>query len=180
MNADSILTFWFVECRPWQWFRRSDHFDALVRQRFGDLVIRALAGELEHWSTEPGSSLALVLLLDQFSRQLWRDQPRAFSGDPQALRLSRQGLQRGWIAAEPEQPRRQFWLMPHLHSEDATVVRQAIPLLERHVDAATVAVARRNLAQLEQFGRYPRRNQALGRISNPAESAYLRAERPSR
>ena len=70
--------------------------------------------------------------------------------------------------------------MPHLHSEDATVVRQAIPLLERHVDAATVAVARRNLAQLEQFGRYPRRNQALGRISNPAENAYLRAERPSR
>ena len=127
MNADSILTFWFVECRPWQWFRRSDHFDALVRQRFGDLVIRALAGELEHWSTEPGSSLALVLLLDQFSRQLWRDQPRAFSGDPQALRLSRLGLQRGWIAAEPEQPRRQFWLMPHLHSEDATVVRHPFP-----------------------------------------------------
>lgn len=70
MNADSILTFWFVECRPWQWFRRSDHFDALVRQRFGDLVIRALAGELEPWSTEPGISGAISHELSPVTRRL--------------------------------------------------------------------------------------------------------------
>jgi len=170
----AILAFWFQQCRPWQWFRRSDSFDACVRERFGDLVEQAVAGELQAWEAEPSSALALVLLLDQFSRQIWRDQARAFAGDQRALLLSRRSLERGWIAAEPLQARRQFWLMPMLHSEDPAVVSQAIPLLERYADRSTADVARRNLKQLQRFGRYPRRNSALKRASTVAEQDHLR------
>ena len=94
---EAILDFWFEQCRPWQWFRRSEAFDLEVRQRFGPLVEKALAGGLKNWEAEPSSCLALVLLLDQFTRQIWRGQAQAFAGDPQALKLSLAALERGWI-----------------------------------------------------------------------------------
>ena len=169
MNADDVLEFWFQQCGPLQWFRRRDSFDELVRQRFRESVERALAEDLNHWSCAPSSGLALVLLLDQFPRQIWRGEAKAFAGDPQALQLSLEALERGWIAAESQRPRRQFWLMPLLHSEDISVVAQAIPLLEHFADAATADVARRHLLQLQRFGRYPHRNAALGRVSSPEE-----------
>ena len=169
MRADDVLEFWFQQCRPWQWFRRRDSFDALVRARFAEAVELALAGELDHWSCGPSSGLALVLLLDQFTRQIWRGPSQAFVGDPQAVKLSLAALERGWIAAESQRPRRQFWLMPLMHSEDISVVAKAIPLLEHFADAATADVARHHLHQLQRFGRYPHRNAALGRVSSPEE-----------
>lgn len=173
MTADDVLEFWFQQCRPWQWFRRRDSFDALVRDRFFALVERAVAGELQAWADNPSSGLALVLLLDQFSRQIWRGEARAFAGDAQAQLLSHGALRRGWVQAEPERAKRQFWLMPLLHSEEKAVVAQAIPLLEQWVDAATADVARRNLIQLQRFGRYPHRNAACGRSSSSEEVLVL-------
>ena len=79
MSADDVLEFWFQQCRPWQWFRRRDSFDALVRERFAEAVERALAGELDHWRCGSSSGLALVLVLDQFTRQIWRGQAQAFA-----------------------------------------------------------------------------------------------------
>ena len=117
MTADDVLYFWFQHCLPWQWFRRRDSFDGLVRNRFAALVERALVGELDAWADSPAHGLALVLLLDQFSRQIWRDEAKAFAGDQQAQALSEEALQRGWIQSEPERAKRQFWLMPLLHSE---------------------------------------------------------------
>ncbi|AHF63507.1 hypothetical protein Syncc8109_1136 [Synechococcus sp. WH 8109] len=173
MSADDVLEFWFQQCRPWQWFRRCDSFDALVRARFVQAVELALAGELDHWSCGPSSGLALVLLLDQFTRQIWRGQAHAFAGDPQALKLSLAALERGWIAAESQRPQRHFWLMPLLHSEDISVVAKAIPLLEHFADVATADVARRHLLQLQCFGRYPHRNAALGRVSSTEEVVFM-------
>ena len=173
MNSEDVLHFWFQQCRPWQWFRRSESFDRVVRDRFGGLVECAVADQLQEWSDQPCSGLALVLLLDQFSRQIWRGQAKAFAGDRLALSVAQAALQRGWVVAESERPRRQFWLMPLLHSEAADVVAQAIPLLEQFADGATADVARRNLIQLQRFGRYPHRNAALGRISSRAEVLYL-------
>jgi len=173
LSADDVLVFWFQQCRPWQWFRRRDSFDALVRDRFGETVERALAGELDHWNCGPSSGLALVLLLDQFTRQIWRGEARAFSGDQQALAVALMGLQQGWVAVEPQRPRRQFWLMPLLHSEEEGVVAKAIPLLEQWVDAATADVACCNLIQLKRFNRYPQRNAALGRSSSREEVLFL-------
>ena len=119
----------------------------------------ALAGQLTRWEQQSDPALAMVLLLDQFTRQVYRGKPKAYSGDAHALGLSQQALANGWIAAEPQQARRQFWLMPMLHSEHAAVVEQAIPLLERFADSATAAVARANLAELQRHGLYRRRCQ---------------------
>ena len=163
---EAILDFWFEQCRPWQWFRRSEAFDLEVRQRFGPLVEKALAGGLKNWEAEPSPCLALVLLLDQFSRQLWRGDARAFAGDEQALRLSQRALALGWIGLEPQRARRQFWLMPMLHSENPAVVQRAIPLLQIHVDQATADLAQQNLEQLQRFGRYPWRDRARGSEQN--------------
>ena len=173
MTADDVLHFWFQLCRPWQWFRRRDSFDGLVRNRFAALVERALVGELDAWADSPAHGLAFVLLLDQFSRQIWRDEAKAFAGDQQAQALSEEALQRGRVQSEPERAKRQFWLMPLLHSEENKVVAQAIPLLEHWVDSFTADVARRNLIQLQRFGRYPHRNAALGRVSSSDEVLFL-------
>ena len=158
-QAGAVLQFWFEDCRPWQWFRQRDDFDALVSKRFGSLVEFALAGQLERWGERSNTGLALVLLLDQFTRQVYRGRPQAFSGDAQALGLSKRALANGWIAAEPQRARRQFWLMPMLHSENALVVKQAIPLLERFADTGTADLARANLAELQRHGHYRRRRQ---------------------
>ena len=153
----AVLQFWFEDCRPWQWFRQRDGFDALITERFGASVELALAGALKHWEQQNDHGLALVLLLDQFTRQVFRGQPRAYSGDPYALELSQRALSSGWISSEPQRARRQFWLMPMLHSENAEVVAQVIPLLEHYADAATADIARSNLVELQCHGHYRRR-----------------------
>ena len=158
-QAKAVLQFWFEDCRPWQWFRQRDAFDALVSERFGSLVEFALSGQLERWKERSNTCLALVLLLDQFTRQVYRGRPQAFSGDAQALGLSKRALANGWIAAEPQRARRQFWLMPMLHSENALVVKQAIPLLEHFADTGTADLARANLAELQRHGHSRRRRQ---------------------
>ena len=84
-QAAEVLAFWFVQSRPRQWFAKDPAFDALLRERFLGLTRRAIAGELDAWGTEAAGGLALVLLLDQFPRQIWRDTAMAFAGDPQAL-----------------------------------------------------------------------------------------------
>lgn len=160
-NAEAVLRFWFEDCRPWQWFRRDPRFDQHIRERFGGLSCSAQAGGLSSWEQKARPALALVLLLDQFSRHVWRGESRAFAGDTRAVMLTRKALRRGWIQSEPERARRQFWLMPLLHSEEIATVERAIPLLERWADPATAGIAQRNLKVLREEGRYPWRVQSL-------------------
>ena len=161
--AEDILRFWFEECKPWQWFRSDLDFDRSVSERFRPLAEAAQEQGLIEWEVSQTSSLALVLLLDQFSRQIWRDQARAFQGDLRAQRLSHLALDQHWLEHEPQKARRQFWLMPLLHAERLETVNKAIPLLERWVDISTADVARRNRDMLIKHGRYPWRDGALGR-----------------
>jgi uncharacterized protein (DUF924 family) len=172
-HASEVLAFWFAEAQPQQWFGKDPAFDGLLRQRFLGLTGRAIAAELDAWSTEPTGALALVLLLDQFPRQIWRDTARAFAGDPQALTLSQGAVELGWLEVETEQARRQFWLMPLMHSEDLAVQEAAQPLFERFCDPRTAEFARRHRDVIARFGRFPHRNTALGRPSSAAELAFL-------
>ncbi|MEA5416467.1 DUF924 family protein [Synechococcus sp. BA-132 BA5] len=172
-QAAEVLEFWFVQSRPRQWFAKDSAFDALLREEFLGLTRRAIAGELDTWYAEPTGGLALVLLLDQFPRQIWRDAAMAFAGDPQALALSLQAVERGWLEAEPGQARRQFWLMPLMHSEDLEVQEAGLPLFERFTDPRTVDFARRHRDVIARFGRFPHRNAALGRVSGAEELAFL-------
>ena len=174
ISPNAVLHFWFEDCRPYQWFRRNAHFDAVVMDRFGKLTSSALKGELTSWEQNATGALALVLILDQFTRQIWRDQPRAFAGDPHSLRLTDQAIANGWLAEEPERVRRQFWLMPMLHSEQLGVIQEAVCVMDRWSDPATAAVARRNQDLIQRFGRYPQRNAALGRPSTQEELEFLK------
>ena len=172
-QARELLTFWFGQTQPRQWFAKDPAFDALVEGRFSDLSRTAIAGGISRWGETPESGLALVLLLDQIPRQIWRDSSLAFAGDPQALALALAALQQGWITAEPEPARRQFWLMPLMHAEELAVQEQALPLFERLTDPRTTDFARRHRDVIARFGRFPHRNRALGRESSPEERAFL-------
>lgn len=172
-QAAQVLDFWFVQSRPRQWFAKDAAFDALVRDRFHELTRQALAGECDAWSMEPPGGLALVLLLDQFPRQIWRDTAMAFAGDPQALMLSLKAVEFGWLEGEAEQARRQFWLMPLMHTEDLAVQEAALPLFERFSDPRTADFVRRHRDVIARFGRFPHRNALLGRVSSAEELAFL-------
>lgn len=111
-EASEVLDFWFMQSKPHQWFTKDPAFEALLQPSFLGLPRRAIAGELGAWGPEAVGSLVLVLLLDQFPRQIWRDTAMAFTGDPQALALSPKAVELGWLEAEPEQARRTFRLMP--------------------------------------------------------------------
>jgi uncharacterized protein (DUF924 family) len=172
-QTSEVLDFWFVRSQPRQWFVKDPAFDALTRERFLGLTRRALSGELDAWGTEAAGGLALVLLLDQFPRQIWRDTAMAFAGDSRALPLSLRAVERGWLEAEPEQARRQFWLMPLMHSEDLAVQEVALPLFERFSDPRTADFARRHRDVIARFGRFPHRDALLGRVSSAEELAFL-------
>ncbi|SBO41858.1 conserved protein of unknown function [Cyanobium sp. NIES-981] len=169
----SVHQFWFEATPPQQWFRKDPDFDAQVRQRFLQLTLQALDGQLSTWAQDPSGGLALVLLLDQMPRQIWRGTAQAFAGDPAALALSQRAVERGWVQQEADQARRQFWLMPLMHSEDPEVQRTAVPLFERWCDPRTAAFARKHRDVIRRFGRFPHRNALLGRASTPEELAFL-------
>ena len=173
IDAEAVLNFWFNDTPPSQWFRKDPDFDALVRERFLGLTRQAIVGDLDRWSETPQGGLALVLLLDQFPRQLWRESAMAFAGDGPALALSQQALTWGWLEAESEVSRRQFWLMPLMHSEELAVQEMALPLFRRFVDPRTADFALRHRDVIAQFGRFPHRNAALGRVSSAEELAFL-------
>ena len=172
-SAPEILRFWFEQTTPKQWFQKDTAFDDLIANRFGALVDLALAGEVLAWHKQPGENLALILLLDQFTRHIYRDTPRAFAGDDQALILSEQALQADWVQQCPDMNRRKFWLMPMMHSEAIDVQRASLALFERHTDADTLRFARRHCEIIERFGRFPHRNAILGRTSTEQEQSFL-------
>ena len=154
-QASQVLAFWFTETLPGQWFAKDPAFEALVGDRFLGLTRQAIAGELDAWSAEATGALALALLLDQLPRQIWRDTVMAFAGDPQALALSLRAVELGWLEAEPQQARRQFWLMPLMHSEDLAVQEAALPLFKQLTDPCTADFAHRHRDVIGRFGRFP-------------------------
>ncbi|MEA5473208.1 DUF924 family protein [Synechococcus sp. CCY9201] len=172
-SSDDVLHVWFEETEPRQWFSKDPAFDRRLRDRFIVLTRQAVAAELTSWGEAPSSGLALALLLDQFPRQIWRDTAMAFAGDAQALALSLAAMERGWIEAEADQARRQFWLMPRMHSEDLAIQDAAIPLFERFTDPRTTAFAARHRDVIARFGRFPHRNAILGRVCTAEELAFL-------
>jgi len=174
VKGQDILTFWFVQTEPQKWFTQNQVFDGLIEQTFKSQTNRGLAGGLEHWGAQPESCLALILLLDQFTRNIYRGSPQAFAGDLQALSLSEQAVANGWLAAQPSLPYRQFFLMPLMHSEQLSVQQQSLPLFAKHTDPTTLRFAQRHAEIIERFGRFPHRNAALGRSSTPEEISFLK------
>lgn len=182
-EAREVLDFWFGEPgtpahgKPREaWFRKDAAFDAGIRRRFLALHARAALGECERWREEPGSLLALIVVLDQFSRNLYRDDPRAFSQDAQALDCARLMIDRGWDV--PRLPvERQFAYLPFEHAEDLAMQDRSMELfaaLEAFPETKGLAGwAGKHRVIVRRFGRFPHRNAALGRESTPEEIAFL-------
>ena len=172
MDAADILRFWFDEIEPAQWWRADPAFDAQVRERFGEVLRAATAGELHGWRATPEGRLAEVIVLDQFSRNIHRGTPGAFAADPMALGLAQEAVAGGHDQALPV-PRRAFLYMPYMHSESRAihVLSEQLfstPGLEKNHESGL-----RHRAIVERFGRYPHRNAVLGRASTAEELAFL-------
>jgi uncharacterized protein (DUF924 family) len=179
-----ILDFWFADrddagqpAYRDQWFKRDDAFDAQIAQRFGAIVERALAGELDGelagWADSAEGALALVILLDQFPRNLFRGTARAFAGDARALRLAKQAIAQGFDRQLPRY-NRMFLYLPFEHSEHLADQDRSVALFAALDDdnVARYAVAHRDI--VARFGRFPHRNAALGRPSTPEETEFLK------
>ena len=172
IRHQDVLNFWFTEIAPESWFKRDADFDAALKARFGGAVNNALAGKLDHWADNADGCLALIILLDQFTRNIFRQSARAFSGDEMALALSLRCVDRGYLdTAEP--PHRHFMLMPMMHSEDLEIQVSSLPLFKKYTEKRTYDYAIRHRDIVARFGRFPHRNEALGRPDTDNEKVFL-------
>ncbi|MGP1666388.1 MAG: DUF924 family protein [Rhodanobacter sp.] len=169
----NVLKFWFKEIEPKMWWTKDPAFDEEIRQRFLPLLQSTAQGEQYAWRTTPKGRLAEIIVLDQFSRNVFRDTPQAFAQDPMALVLSQEAVAAGALK-KLAQGERSFLLMPHMHSESATIHVQAEALYREFAAARNLGFEIRHKAIIDQFGRYPHRNKLLGRKSSAAEVAFLK------
>lgn len=168
----SVLTFWFTESQPRQWFAKDAAFDDEIARRFAGLHARAAARELSDWETHADGALALVVVLDQFSRNLFRDAPQAFAQDFQALGIAKRAIERGFDQ-EVDETRRSFFYLPFEHSEDLSEQERSIALFDALGNKGLLEWAQKHKIIIERFGRFPHRNKVLSRVSNDEELAFL-------
>jgi uncharacterized protein (DUF924 family) len=185
MSLQDVLDFWFgapgsaTDGRPRrEWFVKDAAFDATIRERFGATIDAAVGGGLRDWDDSgPQGVLARLLVLDQFTRNAWRGQPASFAGDALALAAARQLVDSG--ADRLLTPlQRSFAYMPFEHAEDAAMQERAVALFAalaaQHAGFdETLDYAHRHRDVIARFGRFPHRNAILGRVSTPAETAFL-------
>nr|WP_245218606.1 DUF924 family protein [Rubellimicrobium aerolatum] len=167
-----LLTFWFDEVG---WFGWNDSLDRAIRARFASVWNAARDGGLPSWATEPSGALALAILLDQFPRSMLRGSSRAFASDPQARAVAEKALESGWDLAVSERER-MFFYLPLGHSESLADQDRALRLVEERMpDLGRMYLphVRAHRGVIRRFGRFPMRNDALGRQSTPEEKAFL-------
>ena len=179
-SAQVVLDFWFGtkdspefgQSRK-EWFAHDEAFDADIRRRFGGLHQAASHGMLDHfWKDVAMPNLALVIVLDQFSRQLYRGEAKAFAQDGHALTVAKHAIAEGFDRDAPE-THRLFWYLPFEHSEKLADQDRSIELIDALGNAEWTRYARKHRDVIARFGRFPHRNAALGRESTPEEEAYL-------
>lgn len=172
MQPQAILDFWFMELEPKQHVAKDAALDEAIRTRFGTTLEAAARCELFAWRATPAGRLAEVLVLDQFSRNVYRDTARAFAQDALALALAQELVAHGQDRDLPA-AQRIFAYMPYMHSESALVHAQAAVLFDQAGMEDTLRFELAHKAIIDRFGRYPHRNALLGRASTPEELAFL-------
>jgi len=172
VDAQTILTFWFNELTPADWWRKSAQQDQNIRQRFLQVHADAHTGGLSSWRNTPNGRLSEIIVLDQFSRNIYRDDPRAFASDPLALELAQKTVKLGEDASlTPAE--KSFMYLPYMHSESLDIHKQALHLFDQPGLENNLDFELKHKAIIDRFGRYPHRNKILGRTSTQQEIEFL-------
>lgn len=169
---ESVLQFWFQESSPAQWWKVDAEFDRLIVERFSDLHGRAARAELYEWRAEPRGRLAEIIVLDQFSRNMHRNDARAYANDTLALALAQEAVAAKADRALPPEER-VFMYMPYMHSESRVIHEVAERLFKQCGPKSNYDFEIRHKQIVDRFGRYPHRNAILGRQSTEEELAFL-------
>lgn len=171
-EANEVLEYWFSELTPAQWFNQDNTVDQTITTRFSTLREEAVQGELWPWRATPTGRLAEIIVLDQFSRNIFRHSAKAFSADGMALALAQEA-----VSVEADKlltaQQRAFLYMPFMHSESLAIHDIALELFSQEGLEREFVFAQRHQSVIETFGRYPHRNQVLGRQSTAEELAFL-------
>lgn len=172
MDYKAVIEFWFDSLEPAQWWKKDGNFDRVITERFGHWHTAAGLGELAHWRQHPEGRLAEIIVLDQFSRNIYRYQPKSFAFDGMALVMSQQAIDNGDDETlEPQ--KRLFMYMPYMHSESKVIHQQAVVLFQRLGLESNLEFELKHKAIIDRFGRYPHRNDILGRESTEQEIEFL-------
>ncbi|GGI77679.1 DUF924 family protein [Shewanella gelidii] len=172
-SPTDVLEFWFYEIEPKQWWVKDEAFDDKIRKRFEPLLMAAKQGDLYTWRATAQGRLAEIIVLDQFSRNIYRDHPKSFASDGMALVLAQEAvaIQADFELSPPQVP---FLYMPYMHSESKLIHQVAIQLFSREAAKDNLAFEISHKAIIDRFGRYPHRNAILGRESTVEEIEFLK------
>jgi uncharacterized protein (DUF924 family) len=173
-TCDDVLRYWFEDIEHSRWFKSDPAFDRELERRFGDLLTQGKSDQLDNWCVSARGALALIIVLDQFSRNIFRDTPDAFAADTKALQIAIDGIEKG-LDEKLTLAQRSFFYLPLRHAENLEM--QILGLKKtREINAAgygTDKYALSHLAIIERFGRFPHRNEVLGRRNTSEEETYL-------
>ncbi|MGE3756226.1 MAG: DUF924 family protein [Pseudobdellovibrionaceae bacterium] len=173
MNPQTVLDFWFKELRPEQQFQKNEQLDRDIESRFGKTLSEAMRGELDSWRETAHGRLAEIILLDQFSRNIYRGKKESFEADPLALILAQEAVRAG-AAAQLSTNEKSFLYMPFMHSESKEIHKKAVILFSEKGLEGGYKYELAHKAIVDRFGRYPHRNHILGRESTPEEIEFLK------
>lgn len=174
MEAKEIIQFWFVELKPQDWFKKDDQLDLQIKNRFLDIHGKASKGELSGWRDNFFGRLAEIIILDQFSRNIFRGRPESFAFDPLALILAQEAI-RAKADQELSLEKRPFVYMPFMHSESKAIHQEAVGLFSQKGLEISLDFELKHKAIIDKFGRYPHRNEILGRKSTREEIEFLKS-----
>ena len=168
-----IIDFWFTEIEPVQWWEKDEVFDVLIENRFASLHQQAKAGELILWRESALGSLAEIIILEQFSRNIYREKPESFRCDPLALELAQGAITKGFDL-ELSQIEHSVFYLPYMHSESRLIHKEALRFYESLGNPNTLEFEQMHKTIIDRFGRYPHRNHILDRESTAEEIEFLK------
>ncbi len=176
-DSNEIIEFWIDEVGPEGWYNATEELDARIQERFGETWEKAALGEYHSWACDPHKSLALLILLDQFPRNMFRGSGRAFNTDRKALCVAKKSIDLGFDLRY-EEPQRQFYYLPLMHSESLTDQERCVRLMKTRLPQTgeeNLVHAKGHREVIRKFGRFPYRNDALLRKTTSQEMTYLAA-----
>lgn len=175
-TKNDVLNFWFDELAPQQWFQQSDEVDEMIKERFGAVHEMAVDGACDDWASDVDGALALIIILDQFPRHMFRGSAQSFASDKKALLVAKEAISKGFDQVL-NPTKRGFMYLPFQHSEVLTDQRRSVELYAAMKDENPTGhmYAVRHLEPIDKFGRFPHRNETLGRESTEEEVEFLKS-----